>query len=107
MNERMYREYPKCVQDKINHIQEKGGTAICHDQEFTYVVLALGERRTGGYRIEVIDAEQQSTHQGEIIVVKAKEIKPEPGQMVIQVITYPIAVYRLPRSELPIEVIWV
>lgn len=103
----MNQQYPEFIQEKLNQIKKKGGVEIYSDTEHTYVLLALGERRTGGYGIKVVDAEEKEGPTGRYILVRAKETRPAPGDMVIQVITYPTAVYRLPRTELPVNVEWV
>lgn len=103
----MNQQYPEFIQTKLNQIKHSGGVEICSDKEHTYVLLALGERRTGGYGIKVVDVEEQVGPTGSYVLVRAKETRPAPGDMVIQVITYPTAVYRLPRTELPVTVEWV
>jgi hypothetical protein len=101
------QQYPDFIQSRLNDLKHKGGVDIVSDGEFTYVLLALGERRTGGYGIQVLGAEEQYGPSGSFILVRAKEIRPTPGDMVIQVITYPTAVYTLPRTSLPVKVEWV
>ena len=65
-----------------------------------YVYIALGERRTGGYHIN-IDSVDRS---GERILVSWSEIKPADNEIVTQALTYPWIVLRV-HSELPIEVV--
>jgi hypothetical protein len=99
--------YPEFIEEKLAQLREKGGTTVCNDKNYTYVLLALGERRTGGYSIEVVGAEEKVSPTEKEVLIKAKERKPHPGDMVIQVITYPVAVYRLPLTDLPVKVEWV
>ncbi|NLO76019.1 MAG: protease complex subunit PrcB family protein, partial [Clostridia bacterium] len=47
--------------------------------------MCLGQRNTGGYDIEIASVEEVD---GEILVIY-QEKRPVPGQMVIQVLTYP------------------
>lgn len=54
----------------------------------TYMILTLGERPTGGYRITVSKVEQR----GQTIHVYAEEKPPAEGAIVIQVITHPYTV---------------
>jgi hypothetical protein len=103
----MRQQYPEFIENKLNQIKQRGGTTTVTDEEYTYVLLALGERRTGGYSIEVLGAEEKSDPSGRFILIKAKEIRPTPGDMVIQVITYPTAVYKIPKTTLPVKVEWV
>lgn len=103
----MRQQYPEFIQNKLNQIKQQDGVATVSDEEYTYVILALGERRTGGYDIKILGAEEKKDPSGSFILVKAKEIRPAPGDMVIQVITYPTAVYKIPKTTLPVKVEWV
>ncbi len=49
------------------------------------VGVALGERRTGGFTVEIVGA----TRRGNTLEVTVRETKPAPGAMTIQVLTYP------------------
>jgi hypothetical protein len=49
------------------------------------VVVAVGSRRTGGYRVEI----ESLTVKDEALVVKWKLHEPRPGDVVTQAITYP------------------
>lgn len=99
--------YPPYVEAELDLIRATGGTKIVSDQAYTYVLLALGERRTGGYSIEIREVDQLLKANQPVLVIRAKEIKPDPDAMVIQVLTYPTLVYRLPLTTLPIEIEWV
>ncbi|WP_179295498.1 protease complex subunit PrcB family protein [Bacillus sp. FJAT-45350] len=96
------RKFPECVDKIINDIKKKGGCGICSDEGYSYAVLALGKRRTGGYSI-VID---HIDYRPDKIIIYATEEKPAPDQFVTQVITYPIKVKKLPLTEVPVVVIW-
>ncbi|WP_202081012.1 protease complex subunit PrcB family protein [Caldalkalibacillus salinus] len=99
--------YPGFIQDKLETMKKSGGVDVVSDNQYTYVLLALGERRTGGYDIKVLDVSEAQENGQSYILVKAKEIAPGPGDIVIQVITYPVAVYRIPKTGLPVRVKWV
>lgn len=103
----MRQPYPEFIQEKLNQIKQQGGVATVTDDQYTYVLLALGERRTGGYDIKVLGTQEKKDPSGSFILVQAKEIRPAPGSMVIQVITYPTAVYKIPKTTLPVKVQWV
>ena len=49
------------------------------------VGVALGERRTGGFAVEIVGA----TRRGATLEVTVRETKPAPGAMTMQVLTYP------------------
>ncbi|MDD2401324.1 MAG: protease complex subunit PrcB family protein [Clostridia bacterium] len=91
-----YHQLSSCVKkkaDKINK-KEKKVVVIKGEKESQYVYIGLGERRTGGYDIEIKKVENVDDK----IFVIYKEIKPESGSMVIQVITYPYNIIRIDSS---------
>lgn len=59
------------------------------------VVVALGQRRTAGYRAEIVG----SYPAGDAWVIEYREHKPEPGMMLAQMITEPWAVTIVPRTD--------
>lgn len=63
------------------------------------VAVSLGERRTGGYRVEIVGVQPQERK----LVVTYREITPAPDMMVTQALTTPWAVAVVPRSDLPVE----
>ncbi|MED0685332.1 protease complex subunit PrcB family protein [Anoxybacillus ayderensis] len=65
----------------------------------TYVVIHLGERRTGGYGVEVIDVRYEK---GKAIVYY-KERKPAPDAVVTQAFTYPKVAIKI-KTSVPIEI---
>ena len=95
-------KFPACVNEKIQQLRENGGAAICHEEEFSFLILALGRRRTGGYSIQIEDI----NYCDDKLLVYAREIKPGPSDIVTQAITYPVKVKKLPYSPLPLVVIW-
>lgn len=62
------------------------------------VVVALGERRTGGYRVSILSVVEQRGR----LAVRYKVTTPPPGAVVMQMITHPWAAAIVPRSELPV-----
>jgi hypothetical protein len=63
------------------------------------VVVASGEKMTGGYTIEVTRIETKK----DAVVVHCKETQPKSGGFTIQVLTQPIHVIRLDRPKLPVK----
>jgi hypothetical protein len=61
--------------------------------------VALGERRTGGYAIEVVRAE---IVEGKL-VVHVREIKPQPGALTTMALTAPFHAVAVPRHDLPVS----
>lgn len=62
------------------------------------VVVFLGERRTGGYSVEIVRVRAENQK----LVVEYRETTPAPGLMVTQALTSPWAVAIVPRSALPV-----
>ncbi len=60
-------------------------------QQSNFLILNMGEKPTGGYAITV----DSVTETDKNIIVKVKEISPEPGAMLMQSITYPYAVVKI------------
>ena len=68
------------------------------DWEHEVVLVALmGAKRTGGYRITL----RQVTVKDGRVTVMVEERTPQPGEMVIQVLTSPFHVVSVPRTQLP------
>lgn len=93
------KPFPSAVQEIISVVSQTGGVRAVTIQERTYLVIALGQRNTAGYSIEITSVEKL----GDRIVVSFIEKKPGPGDMVAQVITYPYIVASIPKTTLPIE----
>jgi len=60
-----------------------------------YVILNMGEKNTGGYSIGVEKVEETDQN----IIITVKEKGPDPGAMVIQVITYPYTVVKVKSKK--------
>ena len=65
------------------------------------LVVAMGERKSGGYQIEITAVHRTAAG----LRVDVESTKPGPGCMVIQSLSRPVAVVRLPRVNGTIE--WV
>lgn len=94
-----YNQLPSNVKMEVDMVnkEEKTIKVIQGEEDSQYIFIGLGERRTGGYGIEIKSVEDV---EGRIAVVY-KERKPEPGAMLIQVITYPWEVIKV---DLPLPV---
>ncbi len=67
--------------------------------EETVIVLFMGRRNTGGYSIEVDEVRAEP----ERVTVFYREYAPAPGDAVIQVLTSPFHVVRIPNLSRPIR----
>lgn len=65
-----------------------------------WVLIALGQRRTGGYSVEVVDVVALQDR----IRVTYREHKPAPDTLTTQVITYPYTLIEV-ASSLPVEAV--
>jgi hypothetical protein len=65
------------------------------------LVACLGERRTGGYAIEIVAVEVGETE----LVVTVRETAPLPGAMTSQALTQPYHAVRVAKTTLPVR--WV
>lgn len=64
------------------------------------IVVFLGERRTGGYAVEITGVEKQPVG----LIVSTRETSPPPGAMVTQALTQPWALALVPASDQPVKV---
>ena len=60
-------------------------------QTSNFIVLNMGEKATGGYKIGVESAVETDKN----IILTIKETVPEPNAMVSQVVTYPYCIVRI------------
>jgi hypothetical protein len=67
--------------------------------EYKYILLAAGEKPTGGYSIEITSIEGTE----ESIVVNGKVNVPEKDEMVITAITYPNVLVRIESDSRPVS----
>lgn len=60
-------------------------------QTSNFVVLNMGEKATGGYKIGVENVEETDKN----IIITVKETNPEPNAMVSQVVSYPYCIVKI------------
>lgn len=92
-------DIPEEVKDVVNEMKTKGGYKAVKVNDLQYVFIGLGERKTGGYDVELVSVENAN---GKVKIVY-KEKKPDPGDMVTMALTYPYIVVEI-DSTLPVEV---
>lgn len=90
----------------LTELQSKpaGAYWVAKDEK-TYLVVTAGEKPTAGYVVEV----KEITYDGEQLKVSAHLNEPRPGDVVAQVITYPMLVLSIPDETLhglPTTVEW-
>ena len=94
------REWPPAAQQWVQAHREGGGTGVVHDGAHTYLLAATGMQRSGGYRLRFAEVTESD---GRVVAVAVLSVPP-PGSPVTMAITYPVAVARIPRTTLPIEI---
>lgn len=87
----------------VDQVGRGRGVFHRHDEGYTYIVVGAGEKPTGGYSVRVTAVLQQEAG----LQVQVEESGPAPGDMVIQALTYPRAVVRIPRQETTLDVLFV
>ena len=69
----------------------KGKINTADVQQSNFVILNMGQKPTSGYSITVDSVIETN----ENIIIKVREINPDPNAMVMQVITYPYTVVKI------------
>ncbi len=90
---------PKEIKMLLNDEKLKGKISANDVQQSNFIVLNMGEKPTGGYTITVDSVIETDKN----IVIKVKELNPEPGAMLTQNITYPYTIVKI-NSKKPIIV---
>ncbi|HSW10963.1 MAG TPA: protease complex subunit PrcB family protein [Bacillota bacterium] len=83
------------TRDWVQRMHRTPGIHIQRDGPHQHVLLALGERPTGGFRVEL----EAVTEHPDYILVQAVEIAPAPGDTVIQILTYPYLLLSIETDE--------
>ncbi|TCP55661.1 S-layer family protein [Tumebacillus sp. BK434] len=89
---------PQLVLDRASEALIEPGVTLVNSEEATYVVISGGERNTGGYSIAPTSV-VQGNGQIEILVELQR---PDPNAMILQAITYPQLILRLPQVDQPV-----
>lgn len=97
VNYRILTELPTEVRQLVEKTRGTKACKVLAGENSQYLLISLGKRNTGGYSIEIVSVEEKAGQ----VVVTYRERKPAPGEMVIQVITYPWIVLEI-DTALPI-----
>lgn len=86
---------PETILNAIDELKLDRGYYVFDSKQYgtgktTYVLICGGEKRTGGYDIEVVSKKVKNGQ----LQVTVKEIEPKQGSMVIQVLTYPYVLFK-------------
>jgi len=86
---------PEQVQQWLEVHKYQENHTILHSEDKTYFVVTRGEKKTGGYGIEVLHV----TEKEKIIIVQLVYINPKEEQMVIQMISYPYLIIEVEKTD--------
>lgn len=95
-----YEDLPLSFKEKLSRPKKEPAVEVAYQDNSSYILLTLGEKRTGGYDIAV----ERIEHTGGKIVVTYKEITPQAESINIQVLTYPWKAIKVKHLS-PVEVI--
>lgn len=98
------RNLPEPVKAWVNRNMQLNVTAFVHTKEYkdsTYIFVSMGERRTGGYEVRILDAQMQDD---DLIEVRVRFTRPDFDAMVPQVITYPADIAVIPAVGVSIKI---
>ncbi|WP_126427620.1 protease complex subunit PrcB family protein [Brevibacillus marinus] len=95
--------YPNQVAEAWQALRKAGGWEIIRLDGKSYLVIAAGQRPTGGYSLHIERIEE--TADGKTVIYVA-EHKPAAAAVTTQALSYPSLVAVLPDQDRPIEVVY-
>ncbi len=93
-------DVPEEIAGWVEEMKYEQGVHLLPAGEYRYLLVAWGEKPTGGYAVEVTDVEDDRG----TVRVNAELISPDPDDAVTQALTYPHMLLRLPAGDSPILV---
>lgn len=92
---------PDVVKQKVEELRSRlhGGKAVIHHKDQTYLIIALGQRRSGGYGIALESIQQKDRE----IHIHARETVPAPNTVTLSALTNPVHVFSLAKPDQPME----
>ncbi len=93
---------PEEVKNWVEENKLQEAHTVIHTETNTYVVITRGQKRTGGYGIEVISVEEMEDK----ITILVKYIEKDRDGFVIQLITYPYIIIELPKTDKKIKILF-
>lgn len=77
----------------LNNYKNKGKETLNLDGR-TYILISLGEKRSGGYNLEIVDITATDK-----ILINTKLTEPSPEQIKTMIITYPHLLIAIPQDD--------
>lgn len=95
-------EIPEKIKDILPKYLSEEKALTCRLNDEIYVVVTRGEKRTGGYTVEVKKIIKEERDNGDFdITVVAKYHDPAPGEIVSQGFDYPFTIVKTDLAEMP------
>lgn len=92
---RVLQQVPDALQAWVDRHQAEPGVHFFDDGTHQYVLIALGQRKTGGHSV-AIDAVEWD---GDTVLVHYHERLPGPHTLVTQVISYPTVLLEVEERQ--------
>lgn len=92
---------PQGLRDLAGQNREKATATGIELEGNVYLLVTRGVKPTGGYNVEITSVTQETRAGRTVIVATVKYTDPKPGQMVTQVITYPMTAAKLNLKAIP------
>lgn len=95
-------EIPEKIKEILpNYLSEEKALTCRLDKEI-YVVVTRGEKKTGGYSVEVDTIIKEKRDENDFdLVVRAKFIDPDPSEIVTQGFDYPFTIVKTDLDTMP------
>lgn len=95
-------EIPEKIKEILPKYLSEEKALTCRLNDEIYVVVTRGEKRTGGYSVEVDNIIKEESKEGEFkITVIAKYSDPEPNEIVTQGFDYPFTIVKTDLDTMP------
>lgn len=95
-------EIPEKIKEILPKYLSEEKALTCRLNDEIYVVVTRGEKRTGGYSVEVDNIIKKDNGEGEFeIKVIAKYSDPEPDEIVTQGFDYPFTIVKTDLDTMP------
>lgn len=96
------REIPDKIKEILPKYLSEEKALTCRLNDEIYVVVTRGEKKTGGYSVEVDNIIKEEVEDGEFkITVVAKYSDPAPGEIVTQGFDYPFVIVKTDLDTMP------
>lgn len=92
MTYQVLKSIPDSIRSSVESLKKDRGYAFFEKEQL--LVIFLGQRSTGGYSISLKTIQSQ----GDSLSIETYEKSPNPGDMVTQVLTYPLLILQLDQA---------